>query len=64
MTLIDRLKQQARTLKAEAFTLYYAYRDPRTSLLAKVLIAFTPGYLLSPMDLMPDLHTGQKLRVA
>ncbi|MBC3787772.1 YkvA family protein [Spirosoma utsteinense] len=54
MTLIDRLRQQARNLKAEAFTLYYAYRDPRTPWPAKALIALTLGYLFSPIDLIPD----------
>lgn len=54
MNLLTRLKNAANQLKAEAFTLYYAYRDPRTPWLAKVLIALTLGYLFSPIDLIPD----------
>ncbi len=54
MNLLARLKQAAKTLKAEAFTLYYAYRDPRTPWAAKILITLTLGYLFSPIDLIPD----------
>lgn len=35
MNLLTRLKNAANHLKAESFTLYYAYRDPRTPWLAK-----------------------------
>jgi len=31
-----------------------AYRDSRTPLSAKILIGITVGYLLSPIDLIPD----------
>ncbi len=31
-----------------------AYKDTRTPLLAKTLIGITIGYLLSPIDLIPD----------
>lgn len=31
-----------------------AYKDTRTPLLPKVLIGITIGYLLSPIDLIPD----------
>lgn len=54
MNLLTRLKNTANQLKAEAFTLYFAYRDPRTPWLAKALIALTLGYLFSPIDLIPD----------
>lgn len=54
MNLLIRLKNAANQLKAEAFTLFYAYRDPRTPWLAKALIALTLGYLFSPIDLIPD----------
>lgn len=54
MNLLTRLKNAANQLKAEAYTLYYAYRDPRTPWLAKALIALTLGYLFSPIDLIPD----------
>jgi uncharacterized membrane protein YkvA (DUF1232 family) len=54
MSFYNTLQQQARKLKAEGAALYHAYRDPRTPWTAKLLIAFTLAYLLSPVDLVPD----------
>ena len=54
MKLIQRLKQKARHLKSEAQVLIIAYKDKRTPLGAKILIGITVGYLLSPIDLIPD----------
>jgi uncharacterized membrane protein YkvA (DUF1232 family) len=54
MQLIDKLKQQARQLKSEAQVLILAYSDKRTPLSAKIIIGLTVGYLLSPIDLIPD----------
>ena len=54
MKLIQRLKQKARHLKSEAQVLIIAYKDKRTPLGAKILIGITVGYLLSPVDLIPD----------
>ena len=54
MKLLAKLKQKARELKAEARVLLLAYKDPRTPLSAKILIGITVGYLLSPIDLIPD----------
>jgi uncharacterized membrane protein YkvA (DUF1232 family) len=54
MSFYNTLKQQARKLKAEGAALYHAYRDRRTPWTAKLLIAFTLAYLLSPVDLVPD----------
>ena len=54
MQLIDKLKLQARQLKSEAQVLILAYSDKRTPLSAKILIGLTVGYLLSPIDLIPD----------
>jgi len=48
------LKQKAKDLKSEAQILLIAYRDSRTPLSAKILIGITMGYLLSPIDLIPD----------
>jgi uncharacterized membrane protein YkvA (DUF1232 family) len=48
------LKQKAKDLKSEAQILLVAYRDSRTPLSAKILIGITMGYLLSPIDLIPD----------
>jgi uncharacterized membrane protein YkvA (DUF1232 family) len=52
--LLTKLKQQARHLKAEIRVLQLAYLDKRTPWLAKLLIGLTVGYLLSPIDLIPD----------
>jgi uncharacterized membrane protein YkvA (DUF1232 family) len=51
---LSKLKQKANKLKAEALILVEAYKDKRTPLMAKILIGFTVGYLLSPIDLIPD----------
>lgn len=54
MQLVTKLKQRARKLKDEAQVLMIAYRDARTPFAAKILIGVTVGYLLSPIDLIPD----------
>jgi len=51
---IDYLKGKARKLKTEITTLYYVYQDPKLGLLPKIIILFTLGYALSPIDLIPD----------
>jgi uncharacterized membrane protein YkvA (DUF1232 family) len=47
-------KHRASQLKRETYTLYLAYRDPRTPWYAKILGAFVVGYAFSPIDLIPD----------
>ncbi len=54
MRLLDKLKQKAKKLRSEAQVLMIAYKDNRTPLKAKILIGITVGYLLSPIDLIPD----------
>ena len=54
MGILNKLKQKARKLKSEAQVLMIAYKDKRTPLSAKILIGITVGYLLSPIDLIPD----------
>ena len=54
MNLLQRLKQKALQLKSEAQVLRIAYKDKRTPASAKILIGLTVGYLLSPIDLIPD----------
>ena len=54
MQHITNLKQRAQQLKSEAQVLMTAYTDERTPLTAKILIGITVGYLLSPVDLIPD----------
>jgi uncharacterized membrane protein YkvA (DUF1232 family) len=48
------LKLRAKKLKSEARVLLIAYRNKRTPVIAKILIGVTAGYLLSPIDLIPD----------
>lgn len=55
MSLLTNLKSKAKKLKSEAQVLMIAYKDKRTPASAKVLIGITVGYLLSPIDLIPDL---------
>ena len=54
MNFLQQLKQKAKHLKTEAQVLMIAYKDSRTPLSAKILIGITVGYLLSPIDLIPD----------
>ena len=54
MTVLTKLKQRARYLKAETFALYLAARDSRTPWHAKLLVAGIVAYALSPIDLIPD----------
>ena len=51
---INTLKAKVRLLKIEGYTLAYAYRHEQTPWHAKLLIIITLGYLLSPIDLIPD----------
>jgi Uncharacterized conserved protein len=41
-------------LKRDTMALYYASRDPRTPLAAKLLAAAIVAYAVSPIDLIPD----------
>lgn len=54
MKAFEKLKQKARQLKSEAQVLMLAYKDKRTPAQAKILIGITVGYLLSPVNLIPD----------
>jgi uncharacterized membrane protein YkvA (DUF1232 family) len=54
MKLLVQLKAQANKLKREITVIYYAYQEPKTPLLPKLIILFTLGYALSPIDLIPD----------
>ena len=48
------MKARARQLKNEITAVYYAYRHPAVKLLPKLIMIFTVGYALSPVDLIPD----------
>jgi uncharacterized membrane protein YkvA (DUF1232 family) len=54
MKFIQTLKLKAKKLKSELQVLVIVYKDKRTPLFAKILIGITVGYLLSPIDLIPD----------
>lgn len=53
-SLTEGLRSRARELKRETHALAIAYSDPRTPLLARVVVWFTVAYALSPIDLIPD----------
>lgn len=52
--MLDNWKQKVRQLKREVYALYLAYQDPRTPLIAKIVVICVVGYALSPIDLIPD----------
>lgn len=52
--MIDRWKERASQFKRETYTLYLAYRDPRTPWYARLFAALVVGYAFSPIDLIPD----------
>src|SRR3712207_8476301 len=54
-------KRRARQLSAQTYTLYLAYRDPRTPWYAKVFAALIVGYVFSPIDPIPDFIPGVRL---
>jgi uncharacterized membrane protein YkvA (DUF1232 family) len=47
-------KQWASRLRLDVFTLYFAYRNPRTPWFAKLWAAIVIAYAFSPIDLIPD----------
>src|SRR6266542_6142122 len=54
MTVIQKWKQHAHTIKREVYALYLAFRDPRTPWYGKVFAALVVAYAFSPIDLIPD----------
>lgn len=54
ISLVQKMKEKVKQMKQDVLALYYAYRNPDTPWTAKVLIGITIGYLLSPIDLIPD----------
>jgi uncharacterized membrane protein YkvA (DUF1232 family) len=45
-------------VSAQTYTLYLAYRHPRTPWYAKVFAALIVGYVFSPVDPIPDFIPG------
>jgi uncharacterized membrane protein YkvA (DUF1232 family) len=54
MELLKKLREKTRNLNTEIYALYLAYKHPRVSWVARLVIALTIGYALSPIDLIPD----------
>ncbi|HET9979526.1 MAG TPA: YkvA family protein [Ktedonobacterales bacterium] len=52
--MLDRMRKRAQRLKTEIYTLYLAYRDPRTPWYARLFVAGVVAYAFSPLDLIPD----------
>ena len=51
---IESLKEHARKLKLQTFTVYFAARDPDMPVLVRFLAVMVVAYALSPIDLIPD----------
>ncbi|HYK72327.1 MAG TPA: YkvA family protein [Pseudoneobacillus sp.] len=51
---MQNLKDWARKLKRNLFILYFAYKDDRVPLYAKIFTACIVAYAFSPIDLIPD----------
>jgi len=49
-----RLKRRGRRLKRQVWALYLSWKDPRTPILARVVIIAAVAYAVSPIDLIPD----------
>jgi uncharacterized membrane protein YkvA (DUF1232 family) len=52
--MLARLKALLAEIRRDALVLWFAYRDPRTPLVAKILSVAVVAYALSPIDLIPD----------
>jgi uncharacterized membrane protein YkvA (DUF1232 family) len=54
MRSLTHWKKQAKEIKLDALTLYFAYRHSQTPWYAKLLSACVVAYAFSPIDLIPD----------
>jgi uncharacterized membrane protein YkvA (DUF1232 family) len=50
----QKLKRRAKRLRRQVWSLWLAMKDPRTPFRARLAIAVTVAYALSPIDLIPD----------
>ncbi|MCM3141940.1 YkvA family protein [Brevibacillus sp. MER 51] len=53
-TFFQTIKRKAKSLKLEAYVLYFAYKDSRVSWYAKLFAILVVAYAFSPIDLIPD----------
>ena len=49
-----KLKERAKKLKTDIPALFYALKEKKTPLIAKILVGIVIIYALSPIDLIPD----------
>ena len=54
LTLLQRARNWARTLKRDVVAIWIAARDPRVPWYAKAVAGVVAAYALSPIDLIPD----------
>lgn len=52
--MFEKMKNWARNLKRKLFILYFACKDKRVPLYAKVFTTCVVAYAFSPIDLIPD----------
>ena len=52
--MLEALRTWARRIKRDVVAVYFAARNPRTPLMARLLALAVAGYALSPIDLIPD----------
>ena len=58
MNVFSSWKSRARRLKHDGYALILACRDPRVPWYARLMAIFAVGYLVSPIDLIPDVIPG------
>jgi len=51
---IGSVKQWARAIKRDVIALWFAARDPKTPMTAKLVAGAVAAFALSPIDLIPD----------
>jgi uncharacterized membrane protein YkvA (DUF1232 family) len=61
MKLVEKTKNDIKRVLTEFIALWFALRDRRTPWHAKIIILIPLGYILSPLDLIPDaiIFAGQ-----
>ncbi len=52
--MIKKLKNKAKDLRKETYTLYLVYKDSRVSWWKRVFLGIVIGYAFCPIDLIPD----------
>lgn len=58
ITAFNEWMNRAEELEIEVYALYLAFRDDRTPLTAKAVIALIVAYAVSPIDPIPDFIPG------